>query len=56
MVLGVFKKKARECHAFLEGAAWIMSGVYLAFLFVLSLRGPEGFILEIALLKEHANL
>ena len=55
-VLEICENKARKSATFNEGAAWIMAGAYLALIYVLSLRGPEGFMFEIALLKEHANL
>jgi len=39
-----------------EKAAWTMAGAYLAFGYVLSLRGPEGFLMEIGLLEENKEL
>jgi len=33
-------------------SAWTMAGAYLAFGYILSLRGPEGFLMEINLLEE----
>ena len=38
------------------GARWTMIGAYLTFIYVLSLRGPEGFQVEISLLRKHKEL
>ena len=50
------ENEARVSTVFGEGAEWIMAGAYLVFIYVLSLRGPEGFMFEINLLREHAKL
>eukprot|EP00980_Cylindrotheca_fusiformis_P027728 scaffold22529_cov73-Cylindrotheca_fusiformis.AAC.2 len=56
LVLEFCREKARGAHSVQEGDAWIMAGAYFAFTYVLSLRGPEGFMFEISLLREHREI
>eukprot|EP00980_Cylindrotheca_fusiformis_P019137 scaffold6486_cov96-Cylindrotheca_fusiformis.AAC.1 len=55
-VLEACREKARLSQSVEEGDGWILAGAYLAFSYVLSLRGPEGFMFEISLLTEHQEL
>eukprot|EP00980_Cylindrotheca_fusiformis_P026333 scaffold15880_cov158-Cylindrotheca_fusiformis.AAC.3 len=55
-VLEFCRERARAAGSIVEGDGWIMAGAYLAFTYVLSLRGPEGFMFEISLLQEHRAL
>eukprot|EP00980_Cylindrotheca_fusiformis_P021721 scaffold8546_cov73-Cylindrotheca_fusiformis.AAC.4 len=55
-ILEACREKARVSHSVEEGDGWILAGAYLAFAYVLSLRGPEGFMFEISLLAEHREL
>eukprot|EP00980_Cylindrotheca_fusiformis_P012245 scaffold2984_cov80-Cylindrotheca_fusiformis.AAC.3 len=55
-VLEACREKARASQSVEEGDGWILAGAYLAFAYVLSLRGPEGFMFEISLLLEHQEL
>ena len=50
------ENEVRVSTGFREAAECIMAGAYLAFIYVLLLRGPEGFMSEISLLREHAKL
>eukprot|EP00980_Cylindrotheca_fusiformis_P006302 scaffold1352_cov144-Cylindrotheca_fusiformis.AAC.8 len=52
-VLEFCRERARGARSVQENEAWIMAGAYFAFTYVLSLRGPEGFMFEISLLREH---
>ena len=54
----LWKRLLYIAHAahFEEKSAWTMAGAYLAFGYVLSLRGPEGFLMEICLLEENKEL
>ena len=45
-----------QAESFEVGARWTMIGAYLTFIYVLSLRGPEGFQIEISLLRKHKDL
>lgn len=50
------EKKMREGNNFDEIAKWTIAGSYLAFIYVLSLRGPEGFQFSIKELMQTKNL
>eukprot|EP00980_Cylindrotheca_fusiformis_P025576 scaffold14111_cov133-Cylindrotheca_fusiformis.AAC.3 len=52
-VLEFCREKARRSTSVSEGDGWIMAGAYFAFSYVLSLRGPEAFMFEIQLLRDH---
>jgi hypothetical protein len=55
-VLNHCQDKAMGAVDFNVGAGWIIAGAYLAFSsLTLSLRGPEGFMFEIDLLKNHRD-
>eukprot|EP00980_Cylindrotheca_fusiformis_P026529 scaffold16361_cov69-Cylindrotheca_fusiformis.AAC.2 len=54
-LLELCRDKARLSRSEEEGDGWIMAGAYLAFAYVLSLRGPEGFMFEISLLFDHRD-
>eukprot|EP00980_Cylindrotheca_fusiformis_P018324 scaffold5977_cov98-Cylindrotheca_fusiformis.AAC.1 len=54
-LLELCRNKARLSRSEEEGDGWIMAGAYLAFAYVLSLRGPEGFMFEISLLVDHRD-
>ena len=41
---------------FETGERWTMVGVYLTLIYVLSLRGPEGFQIEISLLRKYKEI
>ena len=44
------EEEITQADSLADGAKWVIVGFYLAISFILSLRGPEGFILEIKLL------
>ena len=52
-LLGVCRSKSDQAEGFPESSRWIMAGAYFAFGYVLGLRGPEGFLLEIKKLSEN---
>jgi len=57
-LLVVCRSKSDQAEGFPESSRWIMAGAYFAFGYVLGLRGPEGFLLEIKKLsknKEHTG-
>ena len=45
-----------QAESFEVGARWTMIGAYLTFIYVLSLRGPEGFQIEISILHKRKDL
>ena len=45
-----------EADVYEVGERWTIVGAYLTFLYVLSLRGPEGFQIEISLLEKHKEM
>ena len=50
------EKRIFEAEQFEDGAKWTMIGAYLTFIYVLSLRGPEGFQIEISLLRKYREI
>ena len=56
LLLGKCEERMLEAENFEDGARWTMIGAYLTFIYVLSLRGPEGFQVEISLLRKHKEL
>ena len=52
MLEGV-EERMFDAETFEEAARWTIAGAYLALIYVLSLRGPEGFQIEISLLKKY---
>ena len=55
-LLGKCEERMAMADNFEIGARWTMIGAYLTFIYVLSLRGPEGFQVEISLLRKHKEL
>ena len=55
-VLNLCKARIFSAESVEQGERWIMAGAYLAFTYVLSLRGPEGFMFEIGLLRQYDEL
>jgi hypothetical protein len=52
-VLKMCKKRMRRTQDFTICHSWTTTGSYLAVAYALSIRGPEGFMLEIASLRKH---
>jgi hypothetical protein len=50
------ERNVRKSESFNKGTRWVIVGFFFATEYVLSLRGPEGFMFEISLLKEHRQL